>query len=57
MTALSLPRDKQRTYNLTAATAAATAAFALTIFTVIAIAAVVDHEQFVHGYHLLSLSY
>jgi hypothetical protein len=44
MMALCLPRDKQRTYTLAAATAAATAAFALTIFTVIAIAAVVDHE-------------
>ena len=57
MIALCLPRDKQRTYTLAAATAATTTAFALTIFAVIAIAAVVDHEQFVHGYHLLSFSY
>jgi hypothetical protein len=55
MIALCLPRDKQRTYRLAAATAAATTAFALTVFTVIAIAAVVDHEQFVHEAHLLSL--
>ena len=56
MIALCLPRDKQRTYRLAAATAATTAAFALTVFAVIAIAAVVDHEQFVHEAHLLSFS-
>jgi hypothetical protein len=55
--ALCLSRDKQRTYQLAAATAAATAALTLTAFAVIAIAAIVDHEQFVHGYHLLSFSY
>ena len=54
--ALCLPRDKQRTYRLAAATAATTTAFTLTVFAVIAIAAVVDHEQFVHEAHLLSFS-
>lgn len=56
MMPLCLPHGKQRTYRLAAATAATATAFAFAAFAVIAITAVVDHEQFVHESHLLSFS-